>query len=146
MVSLTRLRLRSWWYLPQFLWMNERSVNQLRRAPGFLGARLLLDRGRVFWTMSLWQDEASMRAFRDTGPHRPAMAKLKDWCDQASVARLDGRTELPGWQEAHALMLAYGRPSRVRHPAPEHDTLTFPMPRTSADRPVSPSSNRHGRA
>jgi hypothetical protein len=129
-VSVTRLRLRSLRFLPQFVVLNERAVRQLRRAPGFRRGKLLMDRGLSFWTISLWEDEASMRAFRDSGAHRAVMPKLLGWCDEASVAHWpDETSELPDWRDAHARMIEEGRASKVRFPSLNQKELRFPAPR-----------------
>jgi quinol monooxygenase YgiN len=129
-VSITRLRLRSLRFLPYFLVLNEGAVRQLRKAAGFRRGKLLVDRRLTFWTMSGWEDEASLRAYRDADAHRAVMPKLAGWCDEASVARWqDGTGELPSWPEAHARMIAQGRASKVRHPSPDQTHLRFPAPR-----------------
>ena len=138
-VSITRLRIRSWYSLPRFFWLNERAVGQLRGAAGFRGGKLLMDRSRVFWTLSLWDSEAAMQAYRDTDAHRVVMPKLVRWCDEAAVARIADAATLPGWDEAHAVLIAQGRPSKVRHPSARHATLQYPPPRPRVpERPVSP--------
>ena len=55
-VSITRLRVRSWRFLPGFAFHVWRSVRQVRAATGFQGGSLLPERGRTFWTMTLWDD------------------------------------------------------------------------------------------
>ena len=140
LVSLTRLHIRSVWFLPRFFWLNEGAVRQIRRSPGFREGRLLGESDLSFWTASLWDDDASMRAFRDSGAHREVMPKLIHWCDEASVAKWPDRDTLPSWNEAHAWMKAHGRASKVRHPSPRHATLDFPAPRSRASRPLTPKS------
>src|SRR5580692_4566684 len=85
LISVTRLRVRSWTFLPQFLWDTIKSVRQVQRSDGFLGGRLLVNAGYVFWTMTVWQDESAMNAYRTGGAHRQAMPKLLNWCDEAAV-------------------------------------------------------------
>lgn len=121
LVSLTRLRLRAFWYLPPFFWFSLLSTRQARRAPGFLGGQFASEPGLGFWTVTLWQDEASMRAFRNADPHRRAMPRLIDWCDEASYAHWpqDGLA-LPSLDEAKRRMIADGQVSKVRHPTPAH--------------------------
>lgn len=130
-VSITRLRVRSFWLLPGFLFYSLRSANQAKRAPGNLGIGLLRDANNTYWTRTAWLDEAAMRAFMMAMPHRRAMGKLAEWCDEASVFHWNQETaELPDWHEAHRRMVQEGRPSRVRHPSAAHQALRFPPPKT----------------
>jgi heme-degrading monooxygenase HmoA len=76
LISVTRLRVRSFIYLPQFFWDTFKSTRQAEHSVGFLGGRLLVNRKNVFWTMTAWKDEAAMNAFRIGGAHRKAMPKL----------------------------------------------------------------------
>jgi hypothetical protein len=47
-ISVTRLRVRSFIYLPQLLWDRFKSVRQAKRSSGFLGGRLLVNAKNVF--------------------------------------------------------------------------------------------------
>jgi heme-degrading monooxygenase HmoA len=129
LVAITRLRVRSWRFLPFFFVAATRAGRQAAGAPGNLGAAVLNDARRTFWTMTSWHDEAAMRAFMLADPHRAAMRKLLEWCDEASVVHWsqDG-PELPTWIEAHRRMLAEGRRSKVNHPSPAHLAFTIPAP------------------
>lgn len=117
-VSITRLRVRSWLYLPAFLIATLRIVRQARQADGNLAVKVLSDRRRTFWTCTSWDSEASLKAFILATPHGPAMRKLLNWCDEASLVHwTEDSDELPSWTEAHHRMLRYGRPSKVNHPS-----------------------------
>jgi hypothetical protein len=117
-ISMTRLRVRSWFYLPQFLWYTFKAARQVKRAAGFTGGRVTRDKGNVFWTLTAWKDEAAMRAYRGSGAHMKAMPKLLDWCDEASIAHWEQPgAELSGWADAHRRMVAEGRMSKVKHPS-----------------------------
>ena len=59
-VSITRLRLRSWRFLPMFAWYALRSSRQATRAEGNLASKFLRDRRNTFWTSTLWTGEAAM--------------------------------------------------------------------------------------
>ena len=85
-ISITRLRVRSFRYLPQFLWFAFLSQRQAKRSPGCFGARVLRDAGNAYWTSTAWENEAVMRAYISSGAHRRVMPKLKEWCDEAYVA------------------------------------------------------------
>jgi hypothetical protein len=80
-----------------------------------------------------WRDEAAMRAFMMAAPHRGAMAKLLDWCDEASVVHWTQESgSLPDWHEAHRRMVAEGRQSKVNHPSPAHEAYQIPPPKVPA--------------
>jgi hypothetical protein len=116
-ISVTRLRVRSWFYLPGFLFAAMRVSGQAKKAPGNLAVTVFRDRRNVFWTSTSWDSEEAMRAFMLARPHGPVMRKLLEWCDEAAVVHwTQADTELPSWAEAHARMQREGRPSKVNHP------------------------------
>jgi heme-degrading monooxygenase HmoA len=132
LISVTRLRVRSWTYLPGFLWDTIKSVRQVQRSPGFLGGRLLVNARYVFWTMTAWQDEAAMNAYRTGGAHRQAMPKLLDWCDEAAVVHWTQESpEIPAWQQAQQHVLEKGRLSKVNHPSATQAARQIPAPQPS---------------
>jgi hypothetical protein len=131
-VSLTRLRVRSFRFVPRFVLYTFRSVRQVKKAPGFQQGALLADRSWTFWTMTAWDTQESMRQFMTTGSHSRAMPHLLDWCDEASVAHWSQpETTLPSWTEADKRLREGGRASKVRNPSPDHPTLRFRAPRTT---------------
>jgi hypothetical protein len=135
LISITRLRVRSWRFLPSFFVYTLRSAKQARRAGGNLTLDLLNDRQMTFWTMTTWSSEQAMKAFIVRGVHGQAMKKLLEWCDEAAVVHWtqDG-TELPSWPEAHARMQRDGRRSKVNHPSPAHIAYQIPAPRVRSRR------------
>jgi Domain of unknown function (DUF3291) len=132
-VSLTRLRVRSFRFVPLFAFHAFRSRGQVQRAPGFQNGSLLADRSWTFWTMTAWDSEESMRQFMTSGYHKKAMPRLLRWCDEASVAHwTQPDATLPSWTEADQRMRETGRASKVLHPSPQHATLSYRRPRTTA--------------
>jgi len=131
-VSLTRLRVRSFRFVPLFVLHTFRSLRQVKKAPGFQHGALLADRSWTFWTMTAWDTQESMRQFMTTGSHSRAMPHLLDWCDEAALAHWSQpETTLPSWTEADKRIREGGRSSKVRNPSPDHATLTFRTPRTT---------------
>jgi hypothetical protein len=128
-VSITRLRARSWWYLPPFFLKTLRVLRQAGKAEGNLRIALLKDSRNTFWTGTSWQSQELMKAFMHAAPHGPAMRSLLEWWDEASLVHWsqDG-AELPDWQEAHRRLESEGRPSKVHHPSPAHTAHRFPPP------------------
>jgi hypothetical protein len=133
LISITRLRVRRWWFLPQFFIEALRSAKQAASADGNLHVALLRDRHSTFWTSTSWTSEVAMKAFMHATPHGPAMRKLLDWCDEASVAHwTEDSGELPSWDEAHRRLEKEGRASKVRHPSSAHTAHKFPPPTSRA--------------
>jgi hypothetical protein len=140
LVSVTRLRIRSLSAYFQFLAKNEGAVRQVVASPGFIRGRLLVDGFRTFWTATIWQDEASMRAYRSAGSHGAIMNRLPGWCDEASVTHwAQDHDELPDWKETHRRMSTQGRPSRVDRPSAAHQARVIPRPRVFLQRQLSPT-------
>src|ERR1700678_1470899 len=128
--SVTRLRVRSFLNLPAFLWMTLRVQRQTRRAPGFLGGRLLVDNLHTYWTLTAWEDEKAMKAFRGSGSHARVMPKLVEWCDEAAYTHwATANDAIPEWPEAYERLLNEGKLSRVARPSANHEARRFPHPR-----------------
>lgn len=139
-VSITRLRIRSLRFMPQFLLHTLRTGRQTRHAEGFLEGLLLSDRKRTYWTVTLWRDQGAMRAYMTNGAHLRAMPKLLDWCDEASVVHwTQDDPILPNWLEADRRMRREGRPSKVRSPSSVHRDLAYDPPRTAGAVPIKPA-------
>lgn len=137
LVSITRLRLRSWRYLLPFLSTTRGSIAQVRRAEGFRSGSLLADLPWTFWTGTVWDSEDSMRRYMGSGDHRAAMPLLLEWCDEASVVHWEqADADLPSWADADRRMRRNGRPSRLRHPSRAHGDLAYAPPRTGLHRPI----------
>jgi heme-degrading monooxygenase HmoA len=119
-VSVTRLHLRSRRFLLPFLFYTWRSARQVKRSHGFRGGQIGNDAQSGNWTITVWDGEADMRAFRNADPHKTAMRKLLDWCDEASFAHYAADTDqLPSADIAYDC-LRTGKISKVNHPSPEH--------------------------
>jgi hypothetical protein len=132
LVSITRLRVRSFRYLPAFLLGSLRSAREAENAPGNLAVSVLSDSHLAFWTRTLWTDERSMRAFMFLPVHRGVMPKLLQWCDEAAVTHwLQETFEPPSWQEVHRRLQQEGRTSKVDHPSAAQQRFEIPPPRTT---------------
>ena len=131
-VSITRLRVRSWRYLPGFLLQSVRAARQAKGTPGNLSVSLLRDAEFAFWTRTVWSDETAMRGFMLSGTHRRVMPRLLQWCDEAALVHWTQESlEPPSWAEAHRRLQQDGRHSKVNHPSPAQQQFAFPAPRSS---------------
>ena len=130
LVSVTRLRVRLWRHVPAFLWYTFASQREVVRAAGFYGGRLLIDARRTFWTLTGWEDERAMKAFRGAGAHARVMPLLFEWCDEAAYTHWTAPdSEIPDWLHAHEHLSSEGRLSRVAHPSGDHGERRFSKPR-----------------
>ena len=132
-VSITRLRVRSWRYLPGFVIQSFRAAHQAKLAAGSLAVSVLRDADRAFWTRTIWSDEAAMRSFMRSGVHRRVMAGLAEWCDEAALVHwVQEDSEPPSWPEAYRRLQREGRRSRVNHPTEAQRRFEIREPRTNA--------------
>ncbi|KQQ48785.1 hypothetical protein ASF58_05905 [Methylobacterium sp. Leaf125] len=143
-VGITRLKIRSVRFLPGFAVHALRTESRPHREAGAEGGgtpmgAILVDRAWTFWTMPRWDDEAAMRRDILAGAHRQAMPKLVRGCDEASAVHWTrpGATP-PSRAEADQRRRADGRPSKVRHPSPQHATLDDRPPRPKRSGPITP--------
>lgn len=68
--------------------------------------------------MTVWESEADMRAFRNSGAHLKAMPRLLRWCDEASYVHWDVEDgTLPAVAEVYARLRDGGQTSKVHHPS-----------------------------
>jgi hypothetical protein len=129
LISITRLRVRSWAYLPMFAVQTLRSAFQAARSDGNLAMNLLRERRNTFWTCTSWESEGAMKAFMHAKPHGPTMRRLLEWCDEAALVHWTQEgTELPSWEDAHRRIQKDGRRSKVNHPSPDHEAYTIAAP------------------
>ena len=129
-ISVTRLRVRRFVYLRGFILFVLRSARQAKRAAGNLRVSLLREANRTFWTRTAWRDESSMKAFMLAMPHRKAMEKLAEWCDEAGVVHwTEESAGLPDWHEAHHRLVVEGRRSKVKHPSADHEAYRIAPPK-----------------
>src|SRR4051794_38478998 len=85
LISITRLRVRSWRFLPMFYLRSLQAARQATRAEGNVAVALLTDRNNAFWGATGWSREAAMKSYMISGVHGPVMKKLLNWCDEASL-------------------------------------------------------------
>jgi len=102
---------------------------QARSSDGNLRTLTIKDRGLTFWTITVWRDQAAMRAFRNIGSHKAAMPKLSKWCDEATYVHWEQESDAaPDLKDAYARLVSEGVVSRVRYPSNNHATLAFQEP------------------
>src|SRR5437667_11726186 len=98
--SVTRLRVRSWRFLPMFLIQSFRAAQQAKSAEGSLAVALLRQPQNTYWTRTVRKSESAMTAFMLTGAHRGVMRKLLNCGDEEALVRLTIVSHrLPDWHD-----------------------------------------------
>lgn len=100
---LTFLPLRHGWRIPSLLMHTRRITAQLQQAPGLIGYSLLARPLRKhFWTLSVWEDEAALRAFVEAGAHSVTMRSMTPHMGATRFIRwkLRGVQVPPKWNDA----------------------------------------------
>ena len=130
LVSITRLRVRSWRHVLPFIVYALRVSRQAKNAEGNLAVSLLREAQNNYWTRTVWTTEAAMKAFMLAGPHRKVMRRLLEWCDEAALVHWQQDADQPpDWDGAHQRLQREGRRSKVNHPSPAHENFQIPTPK-----------------
>ncbi len=126
-ISVTRLRVKSLFYLIPFMRANEASVKEIKKSEGLLKGMELIDKKLTFWTITIWEDESSMKGFRGSSAHRRAMQHLPKWCNEASYHHwVQEENEFPSWTTISEKLFTDGKLSKVRNPSNAQITNNFP--------------------
>lgn len=129
LVSATRLKLSSSKFLMQFLFYTWRITQQARKSPGFIQGKLLFDAHLTFWTLTAWDNLASMKTFRNTGSHQRSMLLLSKWCNEACVAHWNPmERKLPSWEDACNVLKKEGHYPPLEEPSLNQSTHIVAMP------------------
>ncbi|MGL4234997.1 hypothetical protein [Tabrizicola sp.] len=110
-VLVTGLELKSALRDPAFWWHAMRSMAQARAALGLISAdvRQIND---IRYTLTIWYNEAAMRAYFVTGAHLAAM-KAFHGNAAGTILGFTGDTA-PGWDEVHEIWQSEAREVRQR--------------------------------
>ena len=102
----TYLPVRRWWAMPRFGRHTLASIRQLSSSEGVLGYSLrAAPHRRSFWTLTVWNDAASLSRYVRAQPHRDAMRWLRTSAmGEFHSARwtIDGAAVPPSWDVALA--------------------------------------------
>jgi heme-degrading monooxygenase HmoA len=97
-IVVTRLQLSDPALFDQFFASAVAVTVQAKSSDGNLGADVLADANNVFCTLTAWQARGPMQAFVGSEPHLTTMARLDDWCDEATFADWEQSSPgLPNW-------------------------------------------------
>jgi hypothetical protein len=101
-IVVTRLRLRDPALIDHFFPAAVTVLEQAKNAAGNLDADILADANNAWWTRTVWRERTSMRAFVGTEPCLSTMARLVNWCHEATFADWEEASgDLPDWQTGY---------------------------------------------
>ena len=128
-IVVTRLRLKDPALLDEFFAAAVAVLEQAKISAGNLGADVLADANNVYWTVTAWQERGPMQTFVGSEPHLGTMARLDDWCDEATFTDWEqSSADLPGWQTSYGHLIADGQVADLTLPSDAHATRAFPAP------------------
>jgi hypothetical protein len=117
-VSASRLQVRKRSYLLRLFLANWVIGRELRRATGFLGGRLVLEKNGTMWTCTIWEDLGSMKRFRNAGHHLRAMRDHLGILEEVAHGHWEEQeAPNPSWPEVHRRLLENALFTKLKHPS-----------------------------
>jgi hypothetical protein len=118
---------RSMIYLPGFILANEASIRSIKKVSGFISGKELVDKGFTFWTVTIWESDEAMKFFRNSNPHKGAMRKLPNWCDEgAYVHWMQEDKVIPGWDFLYKKLMTEGKLTKIKYPSARQANMNYP--------------------
>lgn len=106
---------------------NEASVKEIKVSKGLLKGKEIIDKKLTFWTVTISENEESMKKFRGSISHRNAIQQLPIWCNEASYHHWTQEDiEFPSWDTISKKLFSEGRLSKVRNPSNAQIENRFP--------------------
>jgi len=118
-VSVTGLRLKTWFHAMSFWWHAMPSFNQAKAADGNILTDTRTVRG-VHHTLSVWTSETAMKRYLYRGAHRKAIKAFPSIATGTTCGY--HADEIPSWQEA----LEYWDRHERDYEAPKTDSTRAP--------------------
>lgn len=106
-ISITHFRLNSVVVLPLFFTLSILSILQAKKSKGLVSSSVHSTGLHDYWTMTCWDEESSMLAFRNQGSHRSAMKYFR-LIGYGWVGRLYKEESLP-WPKAIEWLNKHGQ-------------------------------------
>ena len=113
----TRLRVRGPRQLPGFFRATIRVRREARTTPGFAGIRLV-PWHPSYYTLTVWEDEAAMRAFVRRPHHRVAMSRIGTWASTSEYVEFRSTSARPRFAEIRDRLRTPDKASTWERPVP----------------------------
>jgi hypothetical protein len=106
--SVTELNLKNFWGYLRFIPHAIRSKIQADKAKGIISISLKSDGFLVQRTLTVWEDEASMKNYVRSGWHLKAMKDFSKMANKSYVVKFEIQ-KAPSWEEAIQYLRTHGR-------------------------------------
>ena len=127
LVSITRLRLRSWFRIFKFYELSTPAIDQAIKDPNCLAGATYTGPGPTFWTATVWNDEASMRNYTQTGAHQATLSWFARICSEGAMTQYKSKKiELPEQHEIAKKLAQAPKFFRVDKPSAAQEAKTIP--------------------
>ena len=97
-MSVTRLHLKGKRMLPVFFYHTLWSIIQSKNAKGLLYSSFDRESWHTYWTLTVWENQDCMRAFRNKGSHLKAMKISRNIADELEYINWEA-DQIPTWDE-----------------------------------------------
>lgn len=102
-VTITSLKLKSFWGFFKLSWRGLQISNQAKREQGFVAFKNT-GFGYTHYTLTLWQTEEDLKRFARSGEHLNAMKKSSELASEIRTYTYSD-DQLPNWNEAKSKLL-----------------------------------------
>ena len=128
-LSITRLRLKSYGYLAQFLIHNEKILDQIRKSEGFIKGKELAAFDLSMWTCTLWKSDGLLRSFYLNGAHQKVMLNIDRWSSEAATVHQDADClDLPSCRQMVNSLEKNGHFTKLTDPSENHCQRVIRIP------------------
>lgn len=106
-ITITSIQLRSAWQFFSLSNHGRKIQAQAKKSPGFVKMKNT-GWGKLHYTLSIWESEASMKAFARTGAHLEAMKQSAKLSHEIRTLTIESET-IPDWKEVKRLLSEKGK-------------------------------------
>ena len=106
-ITITSIRLKSWWHFFQLSFHGLKISRQLKQQKGFIKLKNT-GFGYLHFTMSAWESEEDVKRFYREGAHLAAMKQASNIATETRTFTYQAE-KLQGWKEAKQLLVEKGK-------------------------------------
>lgn len=129
-LAMTRLKLKSIFYLLPALIQTEKIARQARESNGFLQGKLLINSDLSLWTATLWDSSENLLAFHRSDPYQHAKQSINKWSSEAVAGyQCIELAELPDWENIRQSLLKVGSFFNLKEASLQHKNRTIASPK-----------------